>query len=68
MECARLPPPLIYINGGQYGGRWNGAGKQGCHLGILGWQTAMDIGACTAKYTSNVMHMPPNAAYGDFLL
>ncbi len=66
--CARLPPPLIYINDGQHGGRWNGAGKRWCHRGILGWRTAMDIGACTPKYISNVMHMPPNATCDAFLL
>ena len=32
--CARLPPPLIYINVGQHcGDLRNGAGKQWCHLG-----------------------------------
>ncbi len=58
-ECARLPPPLIYINARQHcGDQRGGAGKQRCHLGTLGWRTAMDIGACTPKYTFIVMSMP----------
>lgn len=49
--CARLPPPLIYINIGQHcGDLRNGAGKQWCHLGTLGWRAAIDIGTCTPKY------------------
>ncbi len=51
--CARLPPPPhIYINEGQHcGGSRNGAGKQWCHLRTLGGRAAIDIGACTPKYT-----------------
>ena len=52
-------PPLIYINARQHcGDQRGGAGKQRCHLGTLGWRTAMDIGACTPKYTFIVMSMP----------
>ena len=45
------PPPQYYINTEQHcGGQWNGAGKQRCHPGTLGWRAAMHMGVYTPKY------------------